>query len=664
MNKKGFTLVELLVTIAILGIISGLSIPIIRNIQGKNTDRKYMMYGANVLQTAKLYNDSYFIDLFGHDISGCAIVDYETLENKEDLKDIEIPDVSCNSKKTQVKIVKFGDKYAYQWKIGCGKEDDGKAIDTTIVYPKELRDIDFDCTGDSTTSMDIVAEPDKKTGYVIKKLTTKLSIESNTGISDDLKIDYAWSLDENGHSSISSWNQLTFKVPSKEKQRQSILSGDLSSITTKTNIDTVTNADGKYYLLIKVDRLKDILGKNWTKAANSDDKYLSFGPYELDNEKPTLASEEFKITSVDTRFNSNKVKVSIKPKDNHTEQSELKVCVSTTDSCSNYIDYSDYDSNKEIKLADDFNGQTKKLYVFIKDKAGNILKQEKLYTIYKECTNTKDGTNWVDTTGCSKKCGGGTKTQKKGKVDTFTDKSCPGMSTTSRSVSCNTMSCCSKTNTTYGSWSKWSNCSKKCGGGTQTRTRKVTKKSAYDGQVCSTTTEKGSQKCNTMGCCSKTTTSCGSYGSCSKKCGGGTKKRTCTKKSAYDGSKCSSYTDSSSCNTQGCCSRTTTKCGSYGSCSKKCGGGTKKRTCTKYSSYTGSKCSSYTDSAKCNTMGCCSSTSSSCTSKCTKAKTNRKNCYKTYRKTCKYYSRYNGQHCKTTTTTSQKTITGWATCYC
>ena len=39
MNKKGFTLMELLVTVVVLGIIVGLSLPLVRNIQLAQTEK-------------------------------------------------------------------------------------------------------------------------------------------------------------------------------------------------------------------------------------------------------------------------------------------------------------------------------------------------------------------------------------------------------------------------------------------------------------------------------------------------------------------------------------------------------------------------------------------------------------------------------------------------
>ena len=105
-SKKGFTLVELLVTIVILGIVTGISIPLIRNVQSTMTEKKYTTYYNGLKTSAKLYNDSYSEDLFGNSRIGVACIKYSDLEKRRLIKDINIENVTCDKEKTFVRVTK------------------------------------------------------------------------------------------------------------------------------------------------------------------------------------------------------------------------------------------------------------------------------------------------------------------------------------------------------------------------------------------------------------------------------------------------------------------------------------------------------------------------------------------------------------------------------
>ncbi len=97
MNKKALTLIELVVTIAILGIITIVAIPSVKNIQELNIDKKFVAFEKSIAAASKLYVDNYQEDIFGSRGTGCEIIYYEDLKAKDLIEDIQVKDTNCNN---------------------------------------------------------------------------------------------------------------------------------------------------------------------------------------------------------------------------------------------------------------------------------------------------------------------------------------------------------------------------------------------------------------------------------------------------------------------------------------------------------------------------------------------------------------------------------------
>ena len=75
-SKKGFSLIELLAAVVILGIIVGLSIPLLKALKEANKTKKFNAYSESMMHGAKLYLGSYEMDVFGDIGSGCTVISY------------------------------------------------------------------------------------------------------------------------------------------------------------------------------------------------------------------------------------------------------------------------------------------------------------------------------------------------------------------------------------------------------------------------------------------------------------------------------------------------------------------------------------------------------------------------------------------------------------
>ncbi len=298
-NNKGFTLVELLVSIAILGIITGMSIPLIRNIRFYNEQRKFKSYGKTLLTGAKLYRDSYEEDLFGHKKSGCALLSFDQLQDKGLIKDFPDDSISCNSSDTKVRIVKLNHQYGYSYQLYCGtKDSDGAIIDASLRDASDsarvgsmMKDNEFDDSLCNLKSgMQIFVTPESEENKAISHTLTA-TLRSTTGIhNENLDIQYLWVPvdDQNDYSSINfdeltGWKRLSFRIKQGFQKQQDILMGGNSIVSTK-NVTTPTGTAAWYILVLKVNRYLDLTGESWTDEDSIDGKYMVYGIYNVGKE--------------------------------------------------------------------------------------------------------------------------------------------------------------------------------------------------------------------------------------------------------------------------------------------------------------------------------------------------------------------------------------------
>jgi len=145
---------------------------------------------------------------------------------------------------------------------------------------------------------------------------------------------------------------------------------------------------------------------------------------------------------------------------------------------------------------------------------------------------------------------------------------------------CGAGTACLNVDCAVSSWSAYGACTSTCGGGTQTRSRTVTRNQAYNGAACPSLSE--SRACNTSPCPVDCAVSgFGAWSACSETCGDGTqtRERSVTQDPMYNGTACPALVETRSCKDRDCpvhCD--VSEWGAYSECSETCGTGSKTRT--------------------------------------------------------------------------------------
>ena len=185
MNKKGFTLVELIVVIAIMGVILILALPQVGRIRANNRDAKFDAYAQAIERGAKLYVDNYSRDLFGYSDSGCVEVKYSWLKNKNLVKDFSDKDIDCGSDETYVQIRKVNDNYRYATAVVCKRGEE-------VVYKKEINS-EFTCDTSKDISGPIFTVTPPSSDWIqTKNLHITVKVSDPSGLNNNIGISYYW----------------------------------------------------------------------------------------------------------------------------------------------------------------------------------------------------------------------------------------------------------------------------------------------------------------------------------------------------------------------------------------------------------------------------------------------------------------------------------------
>lgn len=381
LSRRGFTLVELLMVIAILGIITAMSFPLIRKISIAGENKKYTVYRDSLTGGAKLYVDSYSEDLFGHMKSGCAYITYKELSEKSLVKEISVDGITCDTDETYIRVVKVNNMYSYTTYMGCGNKNEGSKVDVVKRFPDNIPEMDEENCGLGKPTVSIKGNPETTKVPEKKELSVKVTLQSITGLLKKPGINYGWSKTKNA-SAVTNWSQLSFQIPSR-KEQEKIIFDENKQLEVTQNVTTPSGETGDYYLVISINQLYDLAGMGY-----EDEKYIFLGPYRLDNIAPKFRNS--KVVSNADGYNSLAPKLELNASDNYTPESGLKMCVSfDKDSCvktaTNIEKYGSYVKDKVLgKVSNTYDGSTHKVYVTVADRAGNYTTKSFDYRVSKK----------------------------------------------------------------------------------------------------------------------------------------------------------------------------------------------------------------------------------------------------------------------------------------
>ena len=269
--KKGYTLVEMLAAITVMGILLIIAIPSARKILEQNKYRKYEAYKETLKRAAAIYTDSHEKDMFGDYDNGCRRVTYFELKQAQLIRDFQEKGVTCaypSSFSTYVQVTKLKNKeYDYEVCMRCAKN-------RKLVYPKAGEN--------SCDTSTCELEEDKEAPTIEADTFTwlksanrpkeiKVTMRDNgLGIKKNTVLKYQF-VSKNQAPNSSAWKELNMGG----YKRTNVLTQTIK----KSKLPT---SSGDYQLVFKKETVKDAAGNTPSNDVRKE-------PYQIDDIKPTCS---------------------------------------------------------------------------------------------------------------------------------------------------------------------------------------------------------------------------------------------------------------------------------------------------------------------------------------------------------------------------------------
>ena len=277
-NNKGFTLIEVLVAITIMGIITVMALPGVQQLQSRNRERKYEKYGESLVSSAKLYVDSNEEDIFGYAVYGCADITFSELEAKALAKDYETNGITCVGNMTNadlrddtiIHVEKKNNKYIYQPYITC-TDKTGKIVYQTPDVVNRCENVSVGVQGNMTFNITAASDTERDKWTMTKQINVEIG--SDAGLVPNNFSAYCLTKADNPDVCV-------------EGSRQKIIFGNALGVKSVKKTINLTDLTGEFYfvLLASEGHIEDLAGNQILKNKRSN------FTIKIDNTPPTITN--------------------------------------------------------------------------------------------------------------------------------------------------------------------------------------------------------------------------------------------------------------------------------------------------------------------------------------------------------------------------------------